>query len=92
MGETLLNNTNEQPKVKKCYNTFSCIMSVLVIIFIVGAILWDMFISKPMIYNSIEDIKTEMRIINDKIDSHYNFVEDMDSIAKFATDSVEIIK
>lgn len=65
---------------KKCYNTFSCIMSVLVIIFIVGAIMWDMFISKPIIYDSIETIKTEVKIINNKIDSHYNIVTDIDSL------------
>lgn len=65
---------------KKCYNTFSCVMSVLIIIFVVGAIMWDMFISKPMIYDSIETIKTEVRVINRKIDTHYNLQNGLDSL------------
>lgn len=77
MGNT---NKPQEKNQKKCYNTFSCIMSVLIIIFVVGAIMWDMFISKPMIYDSIETIKTEVRTINKKIDSHYNLVNDIDSI------------
>lgn len=66
---------------KKCYNTFSCIMSVLVIVFIIGAVLWDLFVTKPVLRESINEIKTEVRIINEKIDAHYNFVDHVNSIA-----------
>lgn len=76
---------SESQKPKKCYNTFSCIMSVLVIVFIIGAVLWDLFVTKPVLRESINEIKTEVRIINEKIDAHYNFVDLVDSIA---TDSI----
>lgn len=76
---------SESQKPKKCYNTFSCIMSVLVIVFIIGAVLWDLFVTKPVLRESINEIKTEVRIINEKIDAHYNFVDHVDSIA---TDSI----
>lgn len=76
---------SESQKPKKCYNTFSCIMSVLVIVFIIGAVLWDLFVTKPVLRESINEIKTEVRIINEKIDAHYNFIEHVDSIP---TDSI----
>lgn len=60
-------------------------MSVLVIVFIIGAVLWDLFVTKPVLRESINEIKTEVRIINEKIDAHYNFVDHVDSIA---TDSI----
>lgn len=72
---------SESQNHKKCYNTFSCIMSVLVIVFIIGAVLWDLFVTKPVLRESINEIKTEVRIINEKIDAHYNFVDHVDSIA-----------
>lgn len=56
-------------------------MSVLVIVFIIGAVLWDLFVTKPVLRESINEIKTEVRIINEKIDAHYNFVDHVDSIA-----------
>lgn len=71
---------SDNKTTKKCYNTFSCIMSVLVIVFIIGAVLWDLFVTKPVLRESIDEIKTEVRIINEKIDAHYNFVEHIDSI------------
>lgn len=60
-------------------------MSVLVIVFIIGAVLWDLFVTKPILRESIDEIKTEVRIINEKIDAHYNFVEHIDSVD---TDSI----
>ena len=64
--------TNKTSKPKKCYNTFSCIASVLIIIFITGAILLDLLVTKPQIYNSIENVRMEVEMINKKIDQHYS--------------------
>lgn len=63
---------NKTSKPKKCYNTFSCIASVLIIIFITGAILLDLLVTKPQIYNSIENVRMEVEMINKKIDQHYS--------------------
>ena len=52
----------------KCYNSFSCILSVLIIIFVLGSIMWDICITKPSLRNSIEEIHTEIRDIHHKID------------------------
>lgn len=65
-----MNNKTSEPK--KCYNTFSCIASVLIIIFITGAILLDLLVTKPQIYNSIENVRMEVEMINKKIDQHYS--------------------
>lgn len=52
---------------KKCYNSFSCIFSVLVIVFILGSITWDIFVTKPSMRNSIDEIKQEIKEIKTKI-------------------------
>lgn len=52
----------------KCYNSFSCILSVLIIVFVVAAIGWDTLVSKPKMRESIEDIRIEVRDIHQKID------------------------
>ena len=62
-------NTELTPR--KCYNSFSCVLSVLIIIFIVGTITWDVMVSKPEIHKSIDDIRIEVRSINEKIDSQF---------------------
>lgn len=53
--------------VKHCYNTFSCILSVLIIIFIIGSILFDMFVTKPAIRKNIQEIRVELTTINKKL-------------------------
>lgn len=60
----------------KCYNSFSCILSVLVIVFVLGSILWDMCITKPAMRSSIEDIKIEVQEIRQKLDANYNTIPD----------------
>jgi hypothetical protein len=91
---TMANKTSKKSP-KKCYNTFSCIASVLIIIFMVGAVLWDLCVSKPVIYESIEEIKTEVQVINQKIDNHYQIVNDINDLRKLRIeieqDSIENI-
>ena len=65
------NQTTNAQDSKKCYNSISCILSVLVIIFVVGAIAWDTLVSKPKIRQSIEEIRMEVRDIHEKIDKQY---------------------
>lgn len=60
---------NNQDKTQKCYNSVSCILSVLIIVFVVGAIGWDIFISKPEIRNSIDEIRIEVKDIHQKLNS-----------------------
>ena len=55
----------------KCYNSFSCILSVLIIFFVVAAIGWDTLVSKPKMRESIEEIRTEVRDIHQKIDEQF---------------------
>ena len=66
------NHTELTPR--KCYNSFSCVLSVLIIFFIVGSIAWDVMVSKPEMRRSIDDIRIEVKSINEKIDS--KFVKD----------------
>lgn len=82
-----------QPEVKKCYNSWSCIISCLVILFVLGSILYDMVVTKPRLKESITKIEYNIQQINDKlnIDSNSNcfhgphvisFDEYMDSLSK----------
>lgn len=54
-------------KVGKCYNSVSCILSVLIIVFVIGSIIWDMAVTKPAMRQSIDDIKTEVKVIHSKL-------------------------
>lgn len=54
-------------KVGKCYNSVSCILSVLIIVFVIGSIIWDMTVTKPAMRQSIDDIKTEVKVIHSKL-------------------------
>lgn len=56
-----------EEKVEKCYNHFSCVLSVAIIVFVLGAILWDLCITKPTIKNNISEIKTELVCINSRL-------------------------
>jgi hypothetical protein len=66
-------NIIEDTTVKgtKCYKSFSCILSVLIIIFVVASIGWDSFVSKPEMRKSIEEIRIEVKDIHQKIDKQY---------------------
>ena len=52
----------------KCYKSLSCIISVLIIVFIFGAILIDLAWTKPSIRQDISEINKELFIINSQID------------------------
>ena len=52
----------------KCYKSLSCIISVLIIVFIFGAIIIDLAWTKPSIRQDISEINKELVIINSQID------------------------
>ena len=54
---------------KKCYNSFSCVLSVLIVLFVVVSIAYDMIVSKPAMKSSIDDIKIEVKDIREKINA-----------------------
>lgn len=59
----------ENKSTQKCYNSVSCILSLLIIVFVIGAIGWDIFVSKPEIRNSIEEIRIEVKDIKGKLEN-----------------------
>lgn len=64
-----MSEQKEQKLIKqKCYNSFSCILSILIIVFVLTSIVWDMLITKPALRESIDEIKTEVQVIHSKID------------------------
>lgn len=82
-----------QNQKQKCYNSFSCILSVLIIVFVLTSIVWDMFVTKPAIRSSIDQIKTEVQIIHSKIDKTYTpFTIDSDSLVTTIFEQAEETK
>ena len=53
---------------QKCYNSFSCILSVLLILFVVCSFVWDVLVTKPEMRKNIEEIRIEVKDIHEKID------------------------
>lgn len=53
----------------KCYNSFSCIGTILIIMFVLGSIIWDILFTKPAMRESIDEIRIEVKNIHEKIDS-----------------------
>lgn len=51
----------------KCYKSASCIISIGIIIFIFGSILYDLCYSKPKIRQDINQINQEIQIIDERI-------------------------
>ena len=51
----------------KCYKSISCIISVLVIIFIFGAVIYDLAWTKPELRSNIKEMKTQIIEINHNI-------------------------
>lgn len=72
----------------KCYKSLSCVISIFIIIFIIGSILYDLCYSNPKIRNDIDQINEEIKIIDErinKIDSQQvvsteKFIEEMKKI------------
>lgn len=67
-------------QTQKCYNSFSCIGSILIIIFVLGSIIWDICITKPAMRDSIDDIRVEVKDIHQKLNT------------KLSNDTVEFLK
>ena len=54
-----------EARPQKCYNSFSCI---LIVVFVLGSILFDLCVTKPNISRNITEIRTELNVMNEKID------------------------
>lgn len=67
----------------KCYNSFSCVLSVLIVVFVLGSIIYDLYYTKPNISKNITEIRTELNIMNEKI-GHFKstVVVPMDTLKK----------
>lgn len=67
----------------KCYNSFSCVLSVLIVVFVLGSIIYDLCYTIPNISKNITEIRTELNIMNEKID-HFKstVVVPMDTLKK----------
>lgn len=59
----------QEEKTQKCYNSFSCVAAVLIILFVIGSIIWDVCITKPSMHRSIEEIQVEVKEIHAKLDN-----------------------
>lgn len=67
----------------KCYNSFSCVLSVLIVVFVLGSIIYDLCYTKPNISKNIIEIRTELNIMNEKIDRFKStVVVPMDTLKK----------
>lgn len=78
---------NDTHKTVKCWNSFSCIASVIIIIFTLGSVLYDLVITKPEIKNSIERIEFNIEKINQRLNSDsvaYNNIMSFEEFQKEA--------
>ena len=57
-----------EDKSQKCYNSFSCFLSVMIIITVVVSILWTQFVTMPNFENKLDNMRIEIRDINSKLD------------------------
>ena len=57
-----------EDKSQKCYNSFSCFLSVMIIITVVVSILWPHFITMPNFENKLANMRIEIQDINSKLD------------------------
>lgn len=68
-----MTNKPEDKIAKRCFSsTISCILSTLIIVFITGAIIWDITVSKPQMKAAIDEIRTEVHSIDQKINSQHH--------------------
>ena len=58
-------------QTQKCYNSFSCRGSILIILFVLGSIIWDICVTKPAMRESIEDIRIEVKDIHKKLNTKF---------------------
>lgn len=52
-----------------CYNSFSCIGAILIMLFVICSIIWDIVYTKPAMMESIDEIRIEVKNIHEKLDS-----------------------
>jgi len=52
----------------KCYKSVSCIIGILVILFIFGAVTYDLVWAKPELRTNIKDMHTELSTIKDHVE------------------------
>lgn len=67
-----LTNGTKIPEGKgtvKCWNSFSCIASVVIIVFTLGSVLYDMIITKPQMKESINKIEYNIEKINRRLEN-----------------------
>lgn len=57
-----------EDKSQKCYNSFSCFLSVMIIITVVVSILWTQFVTMPNFENKLDNMRIEIQDINSKLD------------------------
>ena len=53
-----------EDKSQKCYNSFSCFLSVMIIITVVVSILWTQFVTMPNFENKLDNMRIEIQDIN----------------------------
>lgn len=58
-----------QKSTKKCYNSWACSLSVLIILFLLGSVIYDMTYAKPKMNKSIKQIEAQVEEINCKMDT-----------------------
>ena len=61
------NTKMEQNNKKHCYNSWSCMISVLIIAFALGFMIYDITISKPQFKKDLNEIKVEIKDLNKKV-------------------------
>ena len=58
-----------------CYNSFSCIGAILIIMFVLGSIIWDILFIKPAMRQSIDEIRIEVKDIQLEYDTQLTTYE-----------------
>lgn len=78
----------------KCYNSWSCILSCAIILFIVISIVYDITVSKPQIRHDVKEIREKVQELNEKFDAQQQniYTLTIDSLQEdsiFAENSVD---
>jgi len=60
---------NKKSSETKCYNSWSCIVSCAIILFVVISITYDMVVTKPQMHKDIKEIRENVRVLNNKVDT-----------------------
>ncbi|WQJ53849.1 MAG: hypothetical protein [Wendovervirus sonii] len=60
---------NKKEFETKCYNSWSCILSCAIILFVILSITYDMAFTKPRMHKDIKEIRENVRQLNNKFDT-----------------------